>query len=201
MPDGPGGFAQDFSCPALLRIPLRQSALRIRDCHPLRCAFPGTSARARCPTPRSYNPGHALPHDRFGLFPVRSPLLGESLVYFLFLQVLRCFSSLRSPPHIRVDDRPSGGRVVPFGNRRITGHLHLPDAYRSLSRPSSPPRAKASAVRPSILSRSVTALMRLRLILSAVFSVPAACRQAARTAFCLYVLQSCLCQYVKDPCK
>ena len=61
--------------------------------------------------------------------------------YFLFLQVLRCFSSLRSPPYICVDDRPSGGRVVPFGNRRITGHLHLPDAYRSLSRPSSPARA------------------------------------------------------------
>ena len=120
------------------------------------------------------------------------------IIYFLFLQVLRCFSSLRSPPHIRVDDRPSGGRVVPFGNRRITGHLHLPDAYRSLSRPSSPPRAKASAVRPSILSRSVAALLRLRLILSAVFSVPAACCQAAGTAFCLYVLQSCLCQYVKD---
>ena len=30
---------------------------------------------------------------RFGLFPVRSPLLGESLVCFLFLRVLRCFSS------------------------------------------------------------------------------------------------------------
>ena len=34
-------------------------------------------------------------HGRFGLFPVRSPLLGE---YFLFLQVLRCFSSLGAPP-------------------------------------------------------------------------------------------------------
>ena len=43
---------------------------------------------------RSYNPACALLHLRFGLFPVRSPLLGESLVYFLFLQVLRCFSSL-----------------------------------------------------------------------------------------------------------
>ena len=28
--------------------------------------------------------------------------------------------------------------VVPFGNLRIKGHLHLPGAYRSLSRPSSP---------------------------------------------------------------
>ena len=29
----------------------------------------------------------------FGLFPVRSPLLRKSLSYFLFLMVLRCFSS------------------------------------------------------------------------------------------------------------
>ena len=31
--------------------------------------------------------------------------------------------------------------VPPFGNRRIYGYLLLPDAYRSLSRPSSPPGA------------------------------------------------------------
>ena len=33
----------------------------------------------------------------FGLIPFRSPLLRKSLIYFLFLQVLRCFSSLGSP--------------------------------------------------------------------------------------------------------
>ena len=49
------------------------------------------------------------------------------------------------------DDIPSGYRVVPFGNPRIKGHLHLPAAYRSLSRPSSPPRAKASAMCPYLL--------------------------------------------------
>jgi hypothetical protein len=32
---------------------------------------------------------------RFGLLPVRSPLLGKSLTCFLFLRVLRCFSSPR----------------------------------------------------------------------------------------------------------
>ena len=63
---------------------------------------------------------------------------GGIIVYFLFLEVLRCFSSLRSP-HCRCsDDRPSACRVVPFGNPWIKGHLHLPRAYRSLSRPSSP---------------------------------------------------------------
>ena len=38
-----------------------------------------------------------------------------------------------------MDDSPSDCRVVPFGNPRIKGHLHLPAACRSLSRPSSPP--------------------------------------------------------------
>ena len=37
-----------------------------------------------------------------------------------------------------MDSHPSDGWVVPFGNLRIKGHLHLPEAYRSLSRPSSP---------------------------------------------------------------
>ena len=38
----------------------------------------------------------------FGLFRFRSPLLSESFVYFLFLRVLRCFSSPGSP-HIPMD--------------------------------------------------------------------------------------------------
>jgi hypothetical protein len=41
-----------------------------------------------------------------------------------------------------------GVRVAPFGNPRIKGCLHLPGAYRSLPRPSSPAGAKASTVRP-----------------------------------------------------
>ena len=38
--------------------------------------------------------------------------------------------------------------VSPFGNLRIIVHLQLPEAYRSLSRPSSAPSAKASALHP-----------------------------------------------------
>ena len=37
--------------------------------------------------------------------------------------------------------------VSPFGNLRITAHLQLPEAYRSLSRPSSAPDAKAFPLR------------------------------------------------------
>ena len=152
MPDGPGGFAQDFSCPALLRIPLGPVSLRIQNFHLLRLNFPEHSARDSGTTAWSYYPAQALPQVRFGLFPGRSPLLGESLTYFLFLRVLRCFSSPRLPPYIHTDNRPSACWVVPFGNPRIKGHLHLPQAYRSLSRPSSPPRAKASTRRPNFLS-------------------------------------------------
>ena len=43
-------------------------------------------------------------------------------------------------------------RVSPFGNPRIESHLQIPAAYRSLSRPSSPPRAKASPVYSFLLS-------------------------------------------------
>ena len=38
--------------------------------------------------------------------------------------------------------------VFPFGNLRIKEYLPLPEAYRSLSRPSSPTDAKAFTVRP-----------------------------------------------------
>ena len=102
LPDGPGGFAQDFSCPALLRMPLGHSSLRLRASHPLWTDFPDGSPRDRCTTAWSYYPVCASPHMRFGLFPVRSPLLGESLVYFLFLEVLRCFSSLRLPHYKKI---------------------------------------------------------------------------------------------------
>ena len=44
--------------------------------------------------------------------------------------------------------RHDAERVSPFGNLRIKAYLPLPEAYRSLSRPSSPADAKASVVRP-----------------------------------------------------
>ena len=152
MPDGPGGFAQNSSCSALLRIPLGLISLRVQNFHLLRLNFPEHSAHDQSTTTWSYYPTFALLQMRFGLFPVRSPLLGESLNCFLFLQVLRCFSSLRSPSYLCKNSSPSDCWVVPFGNLGIKDHLHLPRAYRSLSRPSSPPRAKASTRRPNLLS-------------------------------------------------
>ena len=76
-------------------------------------------------------------------------------VFFLFLRVLRCFSSPGSPPHVmdwRVDTRGLLVWVSPFGHPRLSGYLLLPAAFRSLSRPSSALSAKASALRSFCLT-------------------------------------------------
>ena len=70
---------------------------------------------------------------------------------FLFLRLLRCFSSPGSLPYVmywRMDDRGLLCRVSPFGHLRVNGYLLLTAAFRSLSRPSSALSAKASSLRP-----------------------------------------------------
>ncbi len=76
-------------------------------------------------------------------------------VFFLFLRVLRCFSSPGSPPCVmdwRMDTRGVPAWVSPFRDPWITGYLRLPMAYRSLSRLSSALSAKASALCPFCLT-------------------------------------------------
>ena len=76
----------------------------------------------------------------FGLLPVRSPLLGESLL-ICFPELLRWFTSLSIAP-VSYIFRYSGDallhRITPFGNPGVNGYVLLTPAYRSLSRPSSP---------------------------------------------------------------
>ena len=79
----------------------------------------------------------------------------QNRVFFLFLRVLRCFSSPGSLPYVmdwRMDDRGVLCRVSPFRDLRIKGYLLLPEAYRSLSRLSSALSAKASALCPYCLT-------------------------------------------------
>ena len=76
----------------------RNRAFHLRGCHPLRRSFPGPLARLvlddflACAVLRPTTPREPKP-SRFGLFRVRSPLLTESLICFLFLRVLRWFTS------------------------------------------------------------------------------------------------------------
>ena len=83
-------------------------------------------------------PRYCRNNNGLGLSPVARRYWGNH-VCFLLLQVLRCFSSLRLPT-LRYN-MSSTYWVIPFGDLRIKGYLHLNGAFRSLSRPSSPLRA------------------------------------------------------------
>ena len=74
LPDGPGGFTQDSSCPALLRSPLCFGLVRIRSFHALWPCFPARSSPVPLATTRSYNPADAVT-------PAVWALLGESFLF------------------------------------------------------------------------------------------------------------------------
>ena len=79
--------------------------------------------------------------------------------FFLFLRLLRCFSSAGSLPYVmdwRMGDWSLSSRVSPFRNLRIKGYLLLPEAYRSLSRLSSALSAKASTLCSFLLNQTTS---------------------------------------------
>ena len=118
---------------------------------------------AGLPRPFSYqlqiNYAVLTPKDKssgLGSFPFARRYSGNRC-FFLFLRVLRCFSSPGSPrtamysPHA---DRGFLCRVSPFRYLWIIGYVLLPEAFRSLSRLSSALSAKASTLRPYYFNRS-----------------------------------------------
>ena len=84
------------------------------------------------PLPRSLATTCGISVDVFS-----SPYLDVSVQAVPFLHL---FYSMQ-------DDWILSSRVAPFGNLRVTGYLLLTVAYRSLSRPSSAPDAKAFPLR------------------------------------------------------
>ena len=93
--------------------------VQVRGWHPLRpglqaCSpdkpFSATAGRSvgtgtRDPTTPRAQPPTGITRNRFGLIRFRSPLLTE----YPFLQVLRCFTSLRTPAHRRYRTMTAGG--------------------------------------------------------------------------------------------
>ena len=96
----------------------------------------GPNPRKQCllvwPLPRSLATTYGISVDVFS-----SPYLDVSVQAVPFLHL---FDSMQ-------DDWILSSRVAPFGNLRIKGYLLLTVAYRSLSRPSSAPDAKAFPLR------------------------------------------------------
>ncbi len=113
--------------------------------------FQGLALTIHLATTRPYNPAEAGTSAVWAL-PRSLATTGGIIRLFSLPAGTKMFQfpALASPKS--GDGSPSGCRVVPFGDPRISGHLRLPADYRSLSSPSSPVRAKASAMRPSLLS-------------------------------------------------
>ena len=123
------------------------SGFHVRGFHPLWLAFPKPFCYPLTMTSAVRTP--ECTHPGLGSFPFARRYLGNHCC-FLFLRLLRCFSSPGSLPYVmdwRMDDRSFSCRVSPFRNRRVNGYLLLTAAYRSLSRLSSALSAKASALR------------------------------------------------------
>ena len=115
---------------------------------PPMAGFPKTVPLASMLTSAVHYPGRTRPG--LGSSPFARRYSGNRC-FFLFLRVLRCFSSPGSLPCVmywRMDGWGFPSRVSPFRNLRIDGYLLLPAAYRSLSRLSSALSAKASALCP-----------------------------------------------------
>ena len=132
LEDGPPIFRQDYTCPALLVARLvPPPTFLVRDYHPLWSDFPFRSDKSMAKTCR--------------LFRFRSPLLSESRL-MSFPRATEMFQFTRFASHDYVfimRYRLRGG----FPHSEISGSkliCQLPEAYRRLSRPSSPVIAKAS---------------------------------------------------------
>lgn len=126
---------------------LTQIAFRIRGSHPLWPAFPCRSPKLLCryvsPQPRRINPPvWPLPISLATTFGISVDVSSSP-----YLDV-----SVQAVPRVRLFDSTHADRVLlcrvaPFGHPRINGYLLLPVAFRSLSRPSSAPDAKAFPLR------------------------------------------------------
>ena len=101
----------------------------VRGCHPLRRAFPdasGTKHKGHWPGPRSL-----------------ATTDGVSLMSFPPATEMFQFAGFASRSY-EFRSRYPHGWVAPFGDPGITDRSHLPRAFRSVPRPSSPLSAKAS---------------------------------------------------------
>ena len=123
---------------------------------PSLAGFPKTVPLISSLLMQSITPG--CTHSGLGSSPFARRYSGNRC-FFLFLRVLRCFSSPGSLPCVmdwRMDGWSFSSRVSPFRNLRIGRYLPLPAAYRSLSRLSSALSAKASTLCPYQLNLLLT---------------------------------------------
>ena len=126
---------------------LKQFGFRLRGSHPLWLAFPyhSTNLLLRCagPQPQRINPL---------VWPLPRSLATTSGISVDFSSSPYLDVSVQAVPYVHLFDSMHVDRVLlcrvsPFGNLRVKAYVQLTAAYRSLSRPSSAPDAKAFPLR------------------------------------------------------
>ncbi len=139
-------FTQSFTSSVLLARVLQYAVVPVQDYHLLWCTFPGTSRYYK----HKFTPGWSAFARRYL----------RSRFYFPFLQLLRCFSSLRSPPYRMHSGMGNLHNRLGFPIRRFldhclfTGSLRLIASYYVLHRlwtPRHPPYALNDLVMPTRL--------------------------------------------------
>ena len=143
-------FRTGFLRPRPTQVPARVGASfaygAVTRCGPPFQACSATSSSSTCRRP--YNPARASTPAVWAL-PLSLAATRGVTVVFLSSDYLDV--SVRRVRLLLQDGWPSASRVTPFGHPRIKGRSRLPAAFRSLPRPSSPPGAKASSVRLTVL--------------------------------------------------
>ena len=119
--------------------------LPVRDFHPLRRSFPAASRSFRTLLCALLQPRHRLDGTGLGSFPFARHYSGNRY-FFLFLRVLRCFSSPGSPQSILVHGlQPCGFSHSDIrGSQSVCNYPRLFAAYHVLHRlrkPRHPPFA------------------------------------------------------------
>ena len=150
MADGAARFGQGSSGPALLRVRTRCGAVPRTGLSPAAARLPRHVPLQRLfPCRPPYNPGCASTPPVWARPLSLAATRGVTVV--LLSSAYLDVSVRRVRLRLAADATRPAWRVAPFGHPRITGRSRLPAAFRSLPRPSSPPGAKASPVRPMVL--------------------------------------------------
>ena len=151
MEDGPPIFSPGSTCPLILRIPSARSlyvyrtltfsgqlshTVRLEDFHVMTVHTPRVLLRTVWPLPLSLATTGGISVDFSSSRYLDVSVPGVPLIY-LCIQYMIHSSSLCVLPHSEI--------------RGYNAHLQLPAAYRSLSRPSSAPDAKAFTLCSSLL--------------------------------------------------
>ena len=144
LPDGPGRFVQGFTCPALLRIPLSITIFTCTGLSPAMVPLSRGFQFIKHQMSWSYNPSIAVTTLVWAVPRSLAATNGITIVFSSFRYLDVSVPWVCSP--INRSNMSSTCWVAPFGNLRIKVYVPLPATYRSLSRPSSPLRAKVSPI-------------------------------------------------------